>query len=219
MFRSALPAVALAIASLLPTVPVDQRDPTSVPVGAMASLHGHPTDRSPGAADANGQSVRQGDVWVRGATSGDLVTIRWALERFNEAGLDLPSVVIEVFEGADGCDGNQGLFVKGDGPDRIELCNTDLPIVLHELGHAWEVNRVTDGTRSRFLDELGLTSWSSPDVAWGDRGVEQAAQTIAFGLAPRPLDAHGAALHERLLAGYELLTGHRSPRVASPAGD
>ena len=53
---------------------------------------------------------------------------------------------------------------------------------LHELAHAWIDDHVSTDTRKAFLELAGLESWASADVAWGDRGVELAASTMAWGL-------------------------------------
>jgi hypothetical protein len=55
-------------------------------------------------------------------------------------------------------------------------------IALHELAHAWIDDHVSTDTRKAFLELAGLESWASADVAWGDRGVELAASTMAWGL-------------------------------------
>lgn len=55
--------------------------------------------------------------------------------------------------------------------------------LLHEYAHAWLDENVTQSTQAQFLDHAGLDRWSDWSDPWGERGMERAAQTIAFGLA------------------------------------
>jgi hypothetical protein len=191
---------------------------------ARVVAQGRPAMASPAAhsrlsgADTRFEGIRalaeaDDEEGIHGATAREVASIRRALRRFDEAGLDLAPIMIEVQRGVAGCEGNRGLYVRGSGIDRIQLCDVTMPIILHELAHAWEAGSMRDEVRLAFLERLGLTTWSSPDVPWSERGAEQAAMTISFGLAERPLDAFGASVHADSLAAYELLTGRPSPRL------
>jgi hypothetical protein len=73
-----------------------------------------------------------------------------------------------------------------------------------------------------FLERVGLASWRDANVFWPERGVEVAAETIAWGLA-EPGDA------EYLIepppdcaestARYTMLTGREPLTTCEPAGD
>jgi hypothetical protein len=55
-------------------------------------------------------------------------------------------------------------------------------VLLHELAHAWEWHIVDDSAREHFVAEHDLPTWSSKDVEWGERGIEQFADIVAIGL-------------------------------------
>jgi hypothetical protein len=61
---------------------------------------------------------------------------------------------------------------------------------------------------------IGFTAltWRAIDVAWGRRGAEQAANTMAKGLLSTPLAS--AEYHTQDFARFEALTGIVSPRLA-----
>lgn len=121
--------------------------------------------------------------------------VEWAFGRFTAAGLPAPVVNSVTFleRRTDKCDAIVGLIADRE----VTLCfltaicagascdswsDAARTTTLHELGHAWIDDHVSDETRKAFLELAGLESWSSADVAWGDRGVELAASTIAWGL-------------------------------------
>jgi branched-subunit amino acid transport protein len=153
--------------------------------------------------------------------------LTWALERFEAAGLGAPAIRSITFAGASGrCAGIGGsVDVEADGV-RVLLCldassaciGTDCAsfsmyarsTVLHELAHAWELTRLDDRTRRAFLALRELETWSgSRAVPWAERGAEQAAEILMWGLleAPPPLPRLGGMPCEDALAGYRLLTG------------
>ena len=85
-------------------------------------------------------------------------------------------------------------------------------LLLHEMGHAWIDENVTDSVRERFLEMRGLRAWNETTVPWDDRGYEHGAEIIAWGLgnrymAPSIPDRDPA----RLAAGFELLTATPVP--------
>ena len=91
-------------------------------------------------------------------------------------------------------------------------------ILLHELGHAWVRDGASAETRARFLEHWGLDSWNDRNDDWSDRGVERAADTIAYTLLQtEPTDNPNIL---RFVCGYELLTGLPVPieaRTTCPA--
>jgi len=175
------------------------------------------TDAAVGASSANAAvSLDDVDVTIeiRGADEETRSKIEKALARFEEAGLELPSLVIEWHDDRFGCNGNGGLFRWGSEVARVELCTSETFVIFHELGHAWEVTNLTDDERQEFLRAADLAVWNDASTPWKERGCEVAANTIAIGLAYRELSGLDLPLFEEELALYETLTGHPSSRIA-----
>ena len=81
--------------------------------------------------------------------------------------------------------------------------------LLHEMGHAWIDENVTNSVRERFLEMRGLRAWNESTVSWDDRGFEHGAEIIAWGLIDRPtgiVRIRDTSCAE-LLAGYFTLVG------------
>lgn len=152
---------------------------------------------------------------IIGARRGQAATIEWALGRYVEAGLELPALTIEVHGDQDGCQGERGLYRWSESLNRIDMCTDNLYVLLHEIAHAWEVSYATDSARDAYAASIGLDSWRSDDVEWGDQASERAANSIAWGLLPRPLSPSDAAATQDMINRYEMLTGSTSPRVSS----
>lgn len=113
---------------------------------------------------------------------------QWALDRYADAGLDLPPLVIR-FPGQDLslCDGGQGMAYLDHNPIEVRMCWNDKFILLHELAHVWEAHNVATEKHQPFMDMRdGVESWASRDVAWAARGREHAANVIAWGLLEQP---------------------------------
>jgi hypothetical protein len=84
--------------------------------------------------------------------------------------------------------------------------------MLHEPGHRWADENVSDSVRERFLGQRNLRACSETDVRWSARGSEHSAEIIAWALGTRhetPTIPDRAPA--RLDAGFELLTGTRFP--------
>ena len=142
----------------------------------------------------------------------------WALERFDEAGLELPPVRIHMHSDREGCDGRLGSLGHAPGGDFvINHCGVDFTL-LHELAHAWDIHVLTENDRSRFLEEAQATVWNNPDH-WHLAGGEHAANVMAWALMPergnqtqtRPYD------HASLLEGFRVLTGGEPLWMAADA--
>lgn len=175
---------------------------------------------------AAGQSI---DVF-NGSTELEAL-ILWGFERFESAGLDPPSVErITFYSGhTDRCEGVTGLIAENriifcfttttpcSDPDCAEWPAWMRATVLHELGHSWMAAELTAEARHAFLRRSGKPAWSSAD-AWGDRGVELAAETLAWGLmdgAYRVRSPLGQWSCADLADLFEILTG--SPPDPVPA--
>jgi hypothetical protein len=142
--------------------------------------------------------------------------VRWAVSRYEDAGLEAPRVEIHFHGDESGCDGHVAFALGG----RVDICDTLVNamtrhLVLHETGHIWLDQNLTPPTRERFLRMRGLRAWNSSTDPWELRGYEQAAEILAWGLGERiltPMIPDNDP--ERIAASYELLTGTSIPRAA-----
>jgi hypothetical protein len=134
---------------------------------------------------------------------------RWAVARFERAGLDAPTVQIRFHADRAGCSGHLGYARDG----RVDVCTVLVNEMarrnlLHELGHIWIDQNVPDTRRAQFLDLRGLSSWNSSTDPWQERGYEQAAETMAWALGDRILSAQIPDNEPaQLAAAFEFLTG------------
>jgi hypothetical protein len=164
----------------------------------------------------------QHELIVRTVEDRDLA--RWAIERFRQAGLKLPSFTIVFHDKLDACHGYYGYFQTAD-PPQIDICGfnndrflvTPRKVTLHEMAHAWVSENVDDATIEAFLELRGLSAWNDGKADWEDRGSEQAAEVIAWALLD---EEHGFysmsdSSPEAMSAAYELLTGNPVPAVSS----
>lgn len=164
------------------TLPSGWWDDVTVPPAIASELTG--------TLDLGGQAVR-----VYNASNGLDHLVEWAYSRFTSAGLTPPEITSVTFvdKRADLCDNILGLIADR----QVTLCFLDTvctndscdqwtlvakATTLHELAHAWIDDNIDAATRDRFLELAGLKAWSGAEVPWGNRGVELAATTIAWGL-------------------------------------
>jgi hypothetical protein len=164
--------------------------------------------RSAGAAAK--VAIRQG-VEVSGGTPEQLAMARWAVGRFEAAGLEPPAVEIAFHRGLSGCGGHLGFAREGE----IDICTTLVNAMarralLHEMSHIWLDQHADDDVRERFLDLRDLPSWNAYGDAWELRGYEQGAEIIAWVLGERILtpqipfeDSGDLDVAFRLLTGVE----------------
>jgi hypothetical protein len=160
-------------------------------------------------------AVIRPNVQVTGATE-QLAMVRWAVERFEIAGLEPPVVEIAFHRGLSGCGGHLGFARQG----KVDLCTTLVdPIarraLLHEMGHIWLDQNLSAPERERFLEVRGLYVWNDSSDAWGLRGYEQGAEIMAWALGERiltPQIPDNAPI--QLARGFELLTGSAPPACA-----
>lgn len=159
---------------------------------------------------------------ISGATAAEERTVDWAMRRFRVGGLEgLPPLEVVLHGSRTACDGYLGLFFAG----RIDLCTEGLlepyarKFALHEMAHAWIEANLPDEQLVRFLRIRGIATWNDQRLPWKERGAEQAAEIITWGLGegeiapmlPTPVDA------ETLASLYVLLTG-RAPITPAAAG-
>jgi hypothetical protein len=192
------------------TLPPGWWDDVTVPPAIASELTG--------TLDLGGQAVR-----VYNAANGLDQLVEWAFNRFTSAGLTPPEITSVTFvdKRADQCDNILGLIVDR----QVTLCFLDTvctndacdqwtraskATALHELAHAWIDDNVDAATRDRFLELAGLEAWAGAAVPWGDRGVELAATTIAWGLLDEetPISRKlGPRTCPELTELYDLLVG------------
>ena len=137
----------------------------------------------------------------------------WAVGRFERAGLNPPTVEIAFHADSSACGGHLGYAKDG----HVDVCTVlvnemtrrDL---LHEMGHVWIDQNVSQSVRERFLELRHLSTWNASTAEWHERGYEQGAEIIAWALGTRILTAQiPDNLPEQLDAAFEVLTGVTSP--------
>lgn len=169
------------------------------------------TGRSP---EAPG-SLHGDIIEIHGASPESRIQILRDIDLFESAGLELPALQIHVHDSVDGCDGWRGMFNADGSGHRIDLCGD---VLLHELAHAWEYHFVDDATRQDFLEFANLDVWYDASVPHPSRGVEHAANTIAWGVGTSEDSIGQVRPHTNLAERYELLTGLVSRRVVGSVG-
>lgn len=149
---------------------------------------------------------------IYGADAELAAAIEAAIDRYHTTGLTLPALRIYAHDSSEGCNGANGLFGPEPPVDRIDLCTRLQATVLHELAHAWETHNLSDETRRAFLEHTGTPAWfGHGELEWEDRGIERAAQIVAWGLMDVPITNTARFLDE--LHQFKMLTGIDSPRT------
>lgn len=149
---------------------------------------------------------------VHGATAAEEQAIDWALRRYRTAGLDaMPNLEVFLHRSDEACNGGIGLYQGG----RIDLCTKDSSEryqrkhALHEMAHAWTEANIDTATLERFMDIRGIAVWNDRSFDWKERGTEQSAEIIAWGLGEGISPWLPDEADDRELADlFELLTGH-----------
>ena len=149
---------------------------------------------------------------IHGADAAEEGAIDWSIRRYREAGLEgMPDLDVYLHRADEPCDGGLGLYFAG----RIDLCTKESSepyqrkFALHEMAHAWTEANVSTEVLQRFMDLRGIAAWNDRSFDWKERGTEQAAEIITWGLgegeiAPLLPEATDAPTLSRL---YQLLTG------------
>jgi hypothetical protein len=151
-------------------------------------------------------------VAIEGGTSDQRTMTEQAAERFREAGLGEPTVLIRFHEERDPCDGRTGRSY-GTTVDLCGIHTNELSgrTVLHEMAHAWIDAHVTAGLEERFLRLRQLERWNDHGDGWEERGTEHAAEIVEWALLRDRADADLPSIPDndpaQIAAGYELLTG------------
>jgi hypothetical protein len=207
-----------------------RRCETAPPAGWWQGL----VDASPPAGGVS--TVLPNGTEVLAATPAMVGLVRWALGRFESAGLDdLELASVTFAAGSARCDGISGTVTHAEHGADVLLCFDEQDVcrspdcgtytfaaratVLHELAHVWEANQLDDADRERYLTRTGLATWFGAEVGWSARGGERAAEVLLWGLLGQvvPMPRIGDPPAEQLAAEFELLTG-TDPLRESSAG-
>jgi len=175
------------------------------------------------AAVVVGQHVGQADpsvevapqVRIYGATAEQVDLGRWAVGRFESAGLEAPPVEIHFHGDAEGCGGHLGYAKAG----KVDVCTTLVNAMarrnlLHEMSHIWLDVNADASVREMFLQFRGLRAWNASADPWGERGYEQGAEIVSWAIGERILTAQISDIDPAALeAGFEILTGIAPPQA------
>jgi len=181
-----LVALAIGIAALasIPAQVVEANTGTSVlRTHAETPVTREDTTSAPSGALRRSEVVRGARVYAD--TEGQLREALWALDRYATEGLSLPALTIRFSDTNEACGGNAGVRRLENGANVIDICTEARWTLLHELAHVWAAENLTDADRAGFVELQGLEGWSGSDIAWEDRGTEQAADLVAWALSGR----------------------------------
>ena len=152
-------------------------------------------------------------VMIYGATAEQIDLGRWAVRRFEAAGLEAPPTQIHFHGEAAGCSGHLGFAKAG----KVDMCTTLVNAMarrnlLHEMSHIWLDVNADASVRDRFLELRGLRAWNASSDPWNRRGYEQGAEIISWAIGERILTAQIPDNDPLQLAvGFEVLTGVETP--------
>ncbi len=145
--------------------------------------------------------------------------VDWAVDRFAQAGLELPEMTVRFDPTRELCGHAQGRFQQAsDGERFVTICTRDgdsfaadldrRRTLLHEFGHAWDFANLSDDDRAGLAGLLGAEAWNDPEAAWEDRGVERFAEAFVYALLDQPRRQVKVALGcEDLVGAFEAATG------------
>ena len=154
---------------------------------------------------------------IHGATAAEERAIDWSIRRYREAGLEgMPDLGVYLHRADEPCDGGLGLYFAG----RIDLCTKQSSepyqrkFALHEMAHGWIEANVSTEVLQRFMDLRGIAAWNDRSFDWKQRGTEQAAEVVTWGLGegeiapllPEITDPETLARLFRLLTDLEPIT-------------
>lgn len=172
-------------------------------------------------------------VYLVNAEARQRALVGWLFDHYAAGGLPRPEVAAVWFPPSVDCDLAEAIAEPRDArvedQHTVTLCfspddvRSGWPDVewpghvahqgLHEFAHVWMYDHLDEATSLAFLDRVGLDVWRSADVFWPERGVEVAAETMAWGLAGDGLAEYAISRPpacKELTVRYELITG-RAP--------
>ena len=154
---------------------------------------------------------------IHGANAAEERAIDWSIRRYREAGLEgMPDLQVYLHRSHEDCNGGIGYYLAG----RIDLCTKassepyQRKFALHEMAHGWIETNVDGAILDRFMQVRGIATWNDRSFDWKQRGTEQAAEIVTWGLGegeiapllPQALDAPALARLYELLTGREPIT-------------
>ena len=172
------------------------------------------------------------EIEVYNGTPGLERLILWSFDQFRAHGLGTPKVRRVTFHDGqiDKCEGVTGLILG----DAVTLCFDSTAacldrgctawdswarkVTLHELAHAWMDEHLTPEAIAQVQAATAMPTWADPERAWGERGVEVAAETIAWATMDEPVRVNpklGSHTCDELARYYQILTG-RPPEPIPP---
>jgi hypothetical protein len=136
-----------------------------------------------------------------------IAAIETSRAKFADAGWPLDNLEIRP-DDEDGCGGNAGVRYIEEGYDVVEICTPAEWTLLHELGHVWAARYLDEEERAEWVELRGLEAWSGGDK-WEERGTEQLADIVAFGLFDEWHTPTSIAPNDRtsLIAAFDWLFG------------
>jgi len=168
-----------------------------------------------GSAGATGAVTIHPRVDVSSASPKQLELARWAVGRFEAAGLGPPLLEIAFHADPSGCGGHQGFARLA----RVDVCTSLVNAMtrrtlLHEMSHIWLDQNVTRSIEADFLALRELPSWNAFEDPWQLRGYEQGAEIIAWALGERILTAQIPENDPTAIGdAFDLLTGRPLPEI------
>ena len=155
-------------------------------------------------------------VAIKGGTPAQRTMTLQAAERFREAGLGEPTVLIRFHDEREACDNRTGRSY-GNTVDLCGIHTNELSrrTVLHEMAHAWIDAHATASLEERFLRLRQLERWNDHDDEWEQRGTEHAAEIVEWALAGQGTGTNLPSIPDnepaQIAQAYELLTGRPLP--------
>jgi hypothetical protein len=153
---------------------------------------------------------------VSGGTAEQRQMLRWAVDRFEAAGLELPPLEVRFTDDRDACAQHLGFYREGT----IWFCHEGTSVmaargIVHELAHGWVETTLPAEVRERFLEVRGLETWNDPDATWDERGSEQSAEIVAWAVGDQDdgirAPSFPANSPPELATAYRVLTGRPLP--------
>jgi hypothetical protein len=209
-------AIATSIAfTALPQTPVPAATAAPRTLTAPATVVA-PMQALPELADPAPETID--GVRIVADSSDEIAAIESSLDKFEAAGWPLDNLEIRT-GGEDGCGGNAGVRYIEEGFDVVEICTQAEWTLLHELGHVWAALYLDEDERAEWVAMRGLEVWSGGDE-WGERGTEQLADIVAFGLFDEWHTPTSITSNDRksLIAGFEWLFGMEPLNMQDRAG-
>jgi hypothetical protein len=140
----------------------------------------------------------------------------WAVDLFDEAGLELPPLrFVHHGDDLDACNGKPGRHRSVDGISVVHLCTSEpsFPtriVILHETAHAWAAHSLSREREADFQELRGWDHWLDYEASpWFENGSEQAAEIMVWGLLDRPIRIITIEQNscDELDVGFRTLTG------------